>query len=108
MTDIYLTQADAPTSPDAQPIVQARPLNGQLIHAVRDRPLDRQNSSLPLVYARALCGVTGRDAWGGGGMVISGPRTTGFEIDPLPFRPSPRGDRTTCKKCSRIYREEFA
>ncbi|WNM69970.1 hypothetical protein SEA_GUYFAGIERI_67 [Rhodococcus phage GuyFagieri] len=107
MTDIYLTQAETPTSPDAQPFVQARPLNGQLVHAVRDRPLDRQNSSIPLIYARGLCGVTGRDAWGGGGMVVLGyPDSVPFEG--LPFQPSPRGDRTTCKKCSSIYRKEFA
>ena len=79
--------------------ISARPLNGELWHAVPKSALaHRVGSHRWLVRATSLCGVRGMDSWGGGGMVVPD--------EPSDFEPSERGDHTTCKKCSRIYRKE--
>ena len=51
-------------------IVQAIPTNGDVIHAVRVGSNPWMYSSKIGLYlaGRSLCGVRGRDAWGGGGM----------------------------------------
>lgn len=57
--------------------IKAVPSNGDLAHAVIER-----DGKLPgiaeypvgraaFTFARALCGVRGRDAWGGGGMRVA-------------------------------------
>jgi len=81
--------------------ISARPLNGDLWHAIpKSTMANRVGSMRWLVRTTALCGVRGVDAWGGGGMVVPD-KTSDFE-------PSERGDHTICKKCSRIYRKERA
>lgn len=64
------------TIPESTPdFIDAKSRNGYLIHAVRpvwafpDRHEDFPNDFRAfLVTSRALCGVTGKDGWGGGWM----------------------------------------
>jgi len=49
-------------------LVQATPTNGDVRHAVPLGP--RHGFRNDLVFSRALCGVRGRNAWGGGGMQL--------------------------------------
>jgi hypothetical protein len=67
--------------------IDARPANGEVIHAVR--PVWAYPSSArstfrgSLIFGRALCGVRGRDGWGGGGMraVIEAGDAVRFDVE---------------------------
>ncbi|WNY15181.1 hypothetical protein SEA_MACGULLY_77 [Rhodococcus phage MacGully] len=106
MTDIYLTPAEKQTIASKR-IVKARPLNGSLIHAIAEPRRDQKVGALgSLVFARALCGVRGQDAWGGGGMQVSGPRDDSeFGTEMQDFKPGSQRSRTICKKCSSRFKE---
>lgn len=111
MTDIYLAQ-ERGEEPKPEPellgrYVAARAKNGELWHAIKEPGREQQLGSTKwFVSSRALCGVRGRDSWGGGGMILAGPTDNSeFGVAMVSFEPSARGDHTTCKTCSRIYRK---
>jgi len=57
-------------SHEATPFALAYPRNGHVNHIIIDQPKNRHPYHQHITYTRALCGVSGRDSWGTGFMII--------------------------------------
>ena len=83
-------------------LIVAIPYNGDLEHAIYTKAQDKGEW---LIYGRALCGVRGVDAWGGGGfrpVNKKGERFVEFKVEnALPSKESSYGGKInhTCPRC---------